>query len=324
MPIGARAYLGLAKETTWGTPVAPSVYIPFVSESVTDTIEELVGEGIRNLFDEPPSYQGLKSVAGDIEVEVLPEFIGHFLNAAFGSVSSTQPDPTGAPSVYRHTFTPTQTAASTECDLPSYTLEIDRDFESAFQIAGAAATSFEFTIGTGAKIAHATISFIAKSISTKTKTSPSYEATNPFLWDQLTATLGGAAFGKLSDITISLDNALEGVPLLNGSDEIARIRRNDFRTVTISGTIIPDNLDEWTAFRNGTETELIIDLLGEAIEGGYSYELKFTMPKFRWLAVPINVGGPGYVSIGFSGKAKYDVTNGFAIQAELTNTTTGY
>jgi len=324
MPIGARAYLGLGKESSWATAVAPTVYVPFVSESITDTIEELISEGIRNLFDEPASYQGLKSVAGDVEVEVLPEFIGHFLNAAFGSVSSEQPDADGAPSVYRHTFTPIQSAASTECDLPSYTLEIDRDFESAFQIAGAAATSFEFTVGTGTKIAHATISFIAKAISTKAKTSPSYESTNPFLWDELTATLGGNAFGKLSEITITLDNALEGVPLLNGSDEIARIRRNDFRTVTVSGTIVPDNLDEWTAFRNGTEAELVIDLVGAAIEGGYSYELKFTMPKFRWLAVPINVGGPGYVTISFSGKAKYDSANGFAVQAELTNTTTSY
>jgi hypothetical protein len=324
MPVGARAYLGLGKETTWATAVAPGVYIPFVSESVTDTIEELISEGIRNIVDEPASYQGLKSIAGDVEVEILPEFFGHFLLAAFGEVTSAQPDAVNAPSVYRHTFTPSQASASTECDLPSYTLEIDRDFESAFQIPGSAATTLAITVGTGTKIARSTISFIAKGISTVAKTTPSYEATNPFMWDELSVTLGGTAYGRLSDLTLTLDNALEGVPLLNGDDEIARIRRNGFRVVSVSGTIIPDDLTEWTNFRNGSEQELILDFVGPNIEATYNYELKFTMPSFRWLGAPVNVGGPGYVTISFSGKAKYNATSGFAIQAELTNTTASY
>lgn len=92
MPIGNKGFIGVKKETTWGSKVsgANDFYLPFVSESLTANIEEVLSAAQRGVPDEPKSYQGERAFAGDIVIEVHPASLGAILRSAFG-VPDTDP-----------------------------------------------------------------------------------------------------------------------------------------------------------------------------------------------------------------------------------------
>jgi len=96
MAVGVKGHLGIGKETTWGDPVAANVYLPLVSESINSNIEHVVSAALRGVIDEPAPYPGMKSIAGDIVMEVYPSSFGHILRSALGEPDS---DPAGTPVV---------------------------------------------------------------------------------------------------------------------------------------------------------------------------------------------------------------------------------
>ena len=87
MPQGSRGYIGYKKEATWGTDPggAATRFFPFISETLTPKIPELISAAQRGILDEPVSYQGEKSFGGDLVLEVHPVSIGHILRSALGA-----------------------------------------------------------------------------------------------------------------------------------------------------------------------------------------------------------------------------------------------
>lgn len=106
MAIGQKSYLGIGRESLWGTFVAIQKWIRFRSETFVPSIEELMSAALTAKRDEPPSYQGLKSFAGDIVSEVHPGEVGYNLKSFFGTPLSAQPDVGSAPNTWEHIFTP--------------------------------------------------------------------------------------------------------------------------------------------------------------------------------------------------------------------------
>lgn len=98
---GKLTHLGLGKETIFGTGVGSSLYLPYNSESLTNTIEELIEASIKARRDEGDSLEGLGTVAGDTVHEIHPAGIGHLLRSALGAPVSM--DNTGS---YTHIYTP--------------------------------------------------------------------------------------------------------------------------------------------------------------------------------------------------------------------------
>lgn len=100
--IGRRCSVGIAKETTRGTPVNPTYWIPFATVSFDDKIDKARSEGaFAVLEDTENAYIVGKRSEGEIEFEMTDKFIGLFLYSLLGSVSTSNPE-TG---VYTHSFT---------------------------------------------------------------------------------------------------------------------------------------------------------------------------------------------------------------------------
>jgi hypothetical protein len=106
MSIGQKGYLGIGREDVWGTFKAIQKWIRFRSETFIPSIEELISAALTAKRDEPPSYHGLKSFAGDIISEVHPGEVGYNLKSFFGTPLSAQPDVGSAPNTWEHIFTP--------------------------------------------------------------------------------------------------------------------------------------------------------------------------------------------------------------------------
>ena len=58
MPTGIRSHIGLKKETIWGNEQVADVFLPFIRESITPDIEEIMSESQRAVVDEPVSLLG--------------------------------------------------------------------------------------------------------------------------------------------------------------------------------------------------------------------------------------------------------------------------
>lgn len=92
MPQGRKGHVGIAKEITAGIPIAATDYMRFHSESLVTAIEEVVPGNITGVFDEGQTFQGLKTHAGDVEIDAHPNILGFLLQGAIGELTSTISD----------------------------------------------------------------------------------------------------------------------------------------------------------------------------------------------------------------------------------------
>ena len=99
----ARSYLGIAKEVTKGTPVAPTDYIPVASSKMkpADIIGELLASDMAqgSLVKDYAYVQGRSNSTYDFGGPVYPDTIGYVLGGVLGSVATT-----GASAPYTHTI----------------------------------------------------------------------------------------------------------------------------------------------------------------------------------------------------------------------------
>src|SRR5690606_21973494 len=99
MSSGRQGSIGIGKETTWGTAVAPSVFYN-ATESITEErgrLRESMNFGTRS---RQPADAGRLRITGAMDgMHARPEGIGHLLRAALGA-----PQTTGASAPYTHEF----------------------------------------------------------------------------------------------------------------------------------------------------------------------------------------------------------------------------
>jgi hypothetical protein len=320
MPFGVLAHVGLGKETTFGTPVAASDYIRFASEGLSEEIEQVVSENIIGVVDEGASIEGSHTITGDLSFDVYPNNIGHLLRSALGAPVTT----TLGTGVYQHVFTPTQNNFSNVCALPPYTVEVNRDLAQAFQYSGCIVDELTFSFGTDKKIMNGSASIIAKTLALITKTTPSFDAADPFLWNQAVITLNNVANTNLSTLEFGVKNSLEGRSTLDGTRVISRVLRNGARAFPIKFSLELQDMTEYNLFKAQNEVPLKIELTGGVISGANNYKITIDVPKFRFSAFPINVDGTGALTVSADGTGKYDFTNLYGMKITLVNSRASY
>lgn len=110
----ARSYLGIAKEVTKGTPVAPTDFIPVTSSKLkpADVIGELLASDMAqgSLVKNYAYVQGRSNSTYDFGGPVYPDTIGYVLGGILGSVTTT-----GASAPYTHVIS-LKNASATAAD----------------------------------------------------------------------------------------------------------------------------------------------------------------------------------------------------------------
>ena len=118
----ARSYLGIAKETTKGTPVAPTDFIPVTSSKMkpADVIGELLADNMAqgSLVKDYAYVQGRSNSTYDFGGPVYPDTIGYVLGGILGSVATT-----GSTAPYTHTISlKNATATGADAQPTAFTL----------------------------------------------------------------------------------------------------------------------------------------------------------------------------------------------------------
>ena len=91
---GLNASIGFGDETTWGTAVTPTVWVPLVSESLQSEIARLDSEAIitgQRVLRSQQWSLGAETVSGDIGLELNDQSKGLLLKHMFGGSSTTGP-----------------------------------------------------------------------------------------------------------------------------------------------------------------------------------------------------------------------------------------
>lgn len=314
MAQGLLGHLGLMRQNSFGTAVTSFYYVPFISESITKAIAQLEEGNLRVRLGEAPVYEGMNTVAGDISFNPSPVEIGHFLYGLCGQEVATTAVGSG---VVDHSFSPLNTGLfDAYAALPPYTLEVHRNSALAFRYTDAQISRLELRVNQGALV-EATAGIIARQASLAAATTPSFRAPNSvWAFHQASVSIGGTANADLESLVFTVDRVVEGKPTLDGNRHISRYAVTGPYTVRASGTLDFRVQSEYIDFNTQTQRALVINIAMDPTSGP---TLRINVPLFRYEAFPINVGGPGRLMVGFTGRGVFDTTSNTAVMFFLTN-----
>jgi len=200
-----RSFIGIAKETTKGTPVAPTDYLLVNKDTVkpVDVIDPLYDQGLRGSMVENYNYiPGRTRSTFDLGGAVFADGIGYALTGIMGACATT-----GASAPYTHTISlKNSLAASTDVQPLSYTLT---DFYAAGvrQYAG-----HQFHDVTLKFSADGMLEFDAKSTgelsNTTTAPTPTFSTVLPTPVWQGTVSIGGSTVSNAINGTLAMKRAV--------------------------------------------------------------------------------------------------------------------
>lgn len=265
--MGNASQIGYAKESTWGTPVTVTRFIPVLASSLTKEIESTKSAAVyggRRVRTPALEARTNVTVGGDVQHEVYDESIGLLLEAMFGGVQTTGAGP------YTHTFTPGA--------LPSLTVQEGLDANDAtiypFTFEGMKVSEWELAAAVG-EVATLGVTMVGEDMLTATSLeTASYDAgLTPLVFTNGHVQVDDADVCANS-ITITGSNSLKddrrcigGGGLINEPVEVAGYR-DYMATVEVEFA----DLTEYNLFLNATIAELELQLTD-----GATHSLTVTM-----------------------------------------------
>lgn len=311
-----RKYLGIGKETTRGTAVAPTRYIAVYPDTELDYKLNLIeDELVRGVLEKFPPRAGTKEGTGRIRLDVQCDNVGELLLSLLGSVSSVQQGTTPA---YKHTF-----AKSMEIRMPSYTLHIQRGL-NAKQYSMSVVKSMIFTKTVDGKLtAEADILFKTEEAEAFTL-SPTWTTPKPFMFYENKVLIDGVVnTTSIKEWSITIDNGSVTQRVLKGIQDIHDILT--FAKLLVSGTMSVYFEDEAQRNKFLANTSASLELLfeGAVISGTYKETLRILLSEIHYTAYPFGeLDGLLGASVAFN--AYYSLATGKTVQVELMNTITSY
>ncbi len=318
---GQEGTLQLQFQNSFGTQLTNSLEpIQIISESIVVEKPPLISQEMKGIFDEGPSYEGLNSIAGDLQIEINNTTLGFLCRAVLGEATVVSSD-----GLRTHTFKPATTDFDEFSARTPFTVVKDlSDAGSAQVLYDLVGSTLELSVANG-ELVKATMGVVGGKYLQEAATTPTFTVDSGWTWDVGSFSLGGAAISDLADLTVSVDNALANRHTINGNKTPSHTKRDGFRTVAINGTMIFTNQTEYQKFIAQSEERLSLFLAtGTEAQSGYNESLEIIAPAFRYTAFAPTLGGPNLIEVGFEGMAKYHTGSGTALQITLVNTHLAY
>lgn len=310
MSYGQDGRVAISFQNSYGTAnVASLHHMEPISESVNLSIAQLTQKGLHGIYDMGGAQAGIKTVAGDLIVEAKANQLGVMLaatNAAPTTVTSS--------ALYTHTFKPRQSDAQALCaERPFTYLKYLGDTGSAHEYYDMNANTLELSISNGEMLT-SKISMVGGSFARVAAVSATYSESNPLDWSVSSVSLSGSGVTNVRALTITQDNKLATKHMVTSGSYPNRIKRTDFRSITVGGTLVFDDQTSANMFITQSEQRLAVFMKGTSlVQSGYYESLLIDIPSLRFTEHPISIGGPGEIEVGFKADAKYNVGSATAI-----------
>lgn len=301
--------IGLCFQNSFGTNLTNSVYwIPMLNEDVGVGKPPLISQTMRGIFEEGEHYEGANMVDGSINVEINPITIGALFKAMMGAPS------TSGSGKYTHVFKPAATDWDNKSAKPPFTAPIIfGDTGSGYQFYDLNIATMELVISNG-EFLTANFGVIGGSYVKGVTGTPSYPTDDEFTWNTTSISIAGAGNDDVQSLTITLDDSIEAKHTMNNSLFPSRVKRNGFRTLNISGTILFDDHTEYEAFLAQSERNLTVTFTNSS-----SDVIEMIVPLARYTEFKPMGSGAGEQEVSFSSKGVYSVTSATLLQITLIN-----
>ncbi len=322
MPYGQDAEIGIAFQSSHGTAVTDisSFYpLPFLNESVTPNVPELISQNMQGRYDEGESFAGARSVGGTISNESQPISLGIALKAMCGT-----PTIITSNSLFNHEFIPA--TADFDSNVINIPMTMHKNLADGGQVPvyrDLVAVRMELAIANG-EFLMTTLNLMGGVVDAKVASldfGSLGTAAKKWTWDVTSVELGGAANVEFASLNIIQDEQATERWTLQTSRDPARVKRDSFRQVRINGTIRFMDQTEYDIFLALTLQNLQITLTGPTeIESGFFDTLRINVPSFKYLSHPLEFADPSELQVSFEGKADFNVDSGHSIKYTVINT----
>lgn len=322
MGSAAFGYLGVGVESTAGTSVAPTSFIPVKSTNFTVDQEDITFREIAGSRQAQQMFGGAIRPAVTLTSALYPaKAFGVLLRGLFGAVTSNVVmDGATATSAVRHVF-------SDASVLPS--LSFERSDSAVLgqglihqRIPGCKVESMSFTAEFG--------SDVEVSVDAQGLTFPETPAVkpgaggvllpamDPFIFTGVGIAIDGVTSDLFKSVNFDFNNTLEPQDALRRTRNSYKIHEGSVEC-TLSGTMVFEDQSVYELFRTQDEFGVTVEFTGQNIEGTHNYSLTFAWPKVKVqnFDVPMEAEGVMEADVEFS--VSYDRATGKFVTVTLVN-----
>jgi len=328
--LGREPFVGIGIESTPGTAVAASKYLPFVTCTMRGIQEPIVDEAAKGVREKVwGAVTGPKHGEGDIEVYVDAENAPYLIYPALGAISSTTAS--GETTVYEHTITRKNT------NPPKTMTVIYNDSQDTRKYAYSAVNTMELNVSDG--LATVSAAILSKFPATGTGTQAITEERVLAFKDYTikfgsgatgTAALSAAASAAATPVrsfTLRINNNAEA-HYLSGDNDAAQI---GWGPLEIDGEYVlfyesTTQRIHYETLLNGADPvkAMIVTFTGDAIGSAEHEEIEIRIPNFHLKERGVDTAIAGFITENPSFVAEYDPTEAKSIQIKITNTESSY
>jgi hypothetical protein len=277
----ARSYLGIAKEVTKGTPVAPTDFIPVLATKMKpmDVIGELYDEGARgSLVKEYAYIQGRSNSTYDFGGSVFADTIGYVIAGVLGDVATT-----GASAPYTHTISlKNATATGADAQPTAYTLT---DFYAAnvraYPGIQFSELNMQFTADGLLEYDAKGTGWLSSSASTPT---PSFSTVLPTPVWQATVSVGGTTVSNAVDGNLSMKRDVTPIFGLANTRNPYQVFLGSLET-TGKIKFVMENNDQLTNYLTNVQPAIVLNWSQGT--GSTATQIQFTLTKGAYTAAAI-------------------------------------
>jgi hypothetical protein len=324
MPYGQNARVGLGFQNSYGTAVTviTSFYrMPFLSESITPDVPELLSQNMEGRFDEGEAYSGPRNVMGTISNEAQPITVAVLLKAIMGN-PVTVLNSTALGAFFVHTFKPR--TADFDVNATGNPMTLHKNLADDGQVPtykDLICTKLELAIANG-EFLTAAADFTGGVVTTKQTSGALAAATGKkWTWDVTSLAIGGTANLDFGNLNFIIDEQASPRWTLQNSKDPDRVKRDGRRQIRVNGTVKFTDQTEYDKFLISSTQALRVTLTGtEEIRSGYFNVFDVIVPAFKYLTYPVVFPDPAELQVSFDGKADYHVGSATSIQFQITNT----
>ena len=312
-------YLGVGVETTPGTSVAPTKFIPVKSVNFNVDQEEITFREIAGSRQAQQSFGGSIRPSVSLTSALYPSgAFGVLLRGLFGNVTSAAAG--ASATAFTHTF-------SDAAVLPSLSFErsdsgIEGDGLLHQRIPGCKIESMSFTAEFGSDVE---VSVEAQGLSfpedpASKPASILLPAMNPFIFTGVSVDIDGTPSDLFRSVSFDFNNTLEPQEALRGTRTAYKIHEGPLEC-TLSGTVIYDNNDLYEKFRDADEFAISVHFVGDEADGATNtnYGITFTWPKVKVQNFDVAMEAEGVMEADVEFSVSYDKATSRFVTVELTN-----
>ena len=310
---------GFAKETSRGVAMsAPAKFLAVSSKVKMDYATALIPDGkIRGTKEQYTSVAGAKAGTGVLpDIDVEAETIGDLLLGCLGQPTSVQPDSTGSPLVYKHTFLPAGLV-----QFPSFTFFADRGLGIKAYPLGVIKKLALSGATEGKAVASADLLF--KTEQTASAFTQSFNPPNPLMFFQTQILLDGVLNQDVASWDLNVDNGSAAIRTLSQSQDVYDIRSAGLYKITGGYEVYFETEANRTKFLSALPQALTFTMTGDVIQNSFSHQLLLSIPHAQYTAYPFDA-----INNLLGAKVTFEATRdpilGYSLQAQLINKVTGY